>query len=145
MLSPLTLFTSSAFEKKDIDQLWHNASTALMLGRVSQSLYIASEIVKIDQKQQQRYWAHYRRGLELGAEFAEEVGNHYLAEYYWQSLVEYDPRDGEAWYGLAIAQANLQKYELAKQSARQGLSRIPEHIKLKQFLQYLQQLTGGLG
>lgn len=135
MLSPLVHLQNISPNERDTQKLWQLADIALSLGRISQSINCAYTASQLDNTQQERYRDYYLKAMRLGAELAEETRNHFLAEHYWQQLTKYVPNNVEFWYGLAIAQGNLEKYLDAEKSAIQGLKYDPQHQKLRAFLQ----------
>jgi tetratricopeptide (TPR) repeat protein len=139
MFSPLANVHNLSSLSKDILKLWELADLHLKLGRISQSLHFAHLATQEDDSQQKLYREHYLKAIRLGAELAEEIGNHLQAEYYWLQLIKYTTNNVDAWYGLAIAQANLGKYSEAKTSARQVLKFDPQHQKVRSLLMSLEE------
>ncbi len=117
---------------------WQAASLCLKLGRLNQSLALAYSIVQQDVSQQQFYTEHSLKAIKLGAEFAEEVGDHAKAVFYWEQLTKQSPQSAEAWYGLGIAKANLQDYRGAEASLSQALRLEPQNQKVRQQLLTIQ-------
>lgn len=145
MLSPLVAVHKLEVGTANISDIWKAVNICLKLGRINESLTIAYNAAQKDASQQQLYGNHYIKAMRLGAELAEEIGNHHQTEHYWQQLTKYVPNNIEAWYGLAVARANLEKYEEARQAASQVLQLDPEYQKVRSLLIYIQQHLQGSG
>jgi tetratricopeptide (TPR) repeat protein len=138
MQSPLIITEQSNKEIQPISQQWQIAQLYLQLGRLNQSLQFAYSLVQQDAAQKQQYLQHQSQTIRIGAEFAEEIGDHAKAAYYWEQLTRQAPRDSEAWYGLGIAKANLQDFQGAANAFQQVLRLSPGHQKARSYLQEVQ-------
>jgi tetratricopeptide (TPR) repeat protein len=118
----------------NLSELWEAAKLCLKLGRIDRSLNLAYLATQKDASQQQLYSNHYLEAMKLGAELAEEIGNHHQAEHYWQQLIKYQPNNSSAWYGWAIALANLDKNNEAKQALDRVLQLNPQHQQARSLL-----------
>jgi tetratricopeptide (TPR) repeat protein len=134
MLSPINIFHQLDLNTANRSELWQAAKLCLKLGRIDRSLNLAYLATQKDASQQQLYSTHYLEAMRLGAELAEEIGNHYQAEYYWQQLIKYQPNNIDASYALAIALANLGKNNEAKQTLDRVLQLNPQHQKARSML-----------
>lgn len=126
-----------------VAELWQIAKMCLKLGKINQSLQLAYSITQKDPSQQQLYRKHYLETVKLGAEFAEEIGDHPRAAYYWEQLTQQLPQDATAWYGLGIAKANLQDYRSAEMALNRSLHLAPGNQKARNYLTEIQQLIQG--
>jgi tetratricopeptide (TPR) repeat protein len=138
MRSPIITIHQIDINTANVAELWQAAKLCLKLGRIDRSLNLAHLATQKDASQQQLYRNHYLEAMKLGAELAEEIGNHHQAEHYWQQIIKYLPNDIEAWYGLAIAIANLGKYPEAKQALDRVLQLNPQHQKARSMLTQIQ-------
>jgi tetratricopeptide (TPR) repeat protein len=134
MMSPLAPIHQLQIDTANLAELWQSAKLCLKLGRIDRSLNLAYLATQKDPNQQQLYSNHYLEAMKLGAELAEEIGNHHQAEHYWQQLIKYQPNNTEACYGLAVAVANLGKYGEAKQALDRVLQLNPQHQKARSLL-----------
>jgi tetratricopeptide (TPR) repeat protein len=123
--------------------LWIAAKVCLKLGKLNQSLTIAYAAVQKDPTQQQLYKKHYTESVQLGAEFAEEIGDYSRAAYYWEQLTQQLPQDANAWYGLGLAKANLQDYQGAEIALNRVLQLEPGNQKARAHLREINQLIRG--
>lgn len=143
MQSPLILAEESNKGIQPISQQWQTAQLYLQLGRLNQSLQFAYSLVQRDATQQQQYLQHQSQTIRIGAEFAEEIGDHARAVYYWEQLTRQTPQDSEAWYGLGIAKANLQDFQGAASDFQQVLRLSPGHQRARSYLQEVQECLRG--
>jgi Flp pilus assembly protein TadD len=120
---------------------WNLAELYLNLGRFTQSLEVAYALVQRDGAQSDRYILHQWRTMRLGAEFSEEMGDTHRAAYYWEQVVQQEPQDAYAWYGLGLAKANLQDFYGAKVSLAQALSLEPRDLKIRTSLAEIEKFT----
>ncbi|NJR31650.1 MAG: tetratricopeptide repeat protein [Chamaesiphon sp. CSU_1_12] len=134
MRSPIITIHQLEINTANPAELWQAAKLCLKLGRIDRSLNLAYLAAQKDTSQQQLYSNHYLEAMKLGAELAEEIGNHHQAEHYWEQIIKYLPNDIEAYYGLAIAIANLGKYPEAKQALERVLQLNPQHQKARSML-----------
>ncbi|MFM6001663.1 MAG: tetratricopeptide repeat protein [Sphaerospermopsis kisseleviana] len=139
MLSPILKVQNLETTSTEITSIWLAANVYLRLGRINQSLMVAHLATQKDAAQQQRYQSFCIKAIRLGAEFFEEIGNYHYAEQYWQQLTKYTPNESEAWYGLAVARANLGHFKEAADAANQVLVLNPQHQKVRSLLIELQQ------
>jgi tetratricopeptide (TPR) repeat protein len=139
MLFSIVIFHQLDLNTANLSQLWEAAKLCLKLGRIDSSLNLAYLATQKDVTQQQLYSKHYLEAMKLGAELAEEIGNHDQAAHYWQQLIEYQSNNSEAWYGSAIALANLGKDNEAKQALDRVLQLNPQHQKARSLLNQIQQ------
>jgi tetratricopeptide (TPR) repeat protein len=126
-----------------VQALFKIAKTYQEIGRFNQSLAIAYNAYQKEQNLQQQYQQHYIETIKLGAELAEEIGNHQQAAYYWEQLVKYQPNNSNAWHGLGLAKANLQDYTTAEQALNKCLKLQPDHQKVRSQLQEIQKMVRG--
>lgn len=117
------------------------AKTYQQIGRFNQSLAVAYSATQKDSDLQKQYQAHYIETIKLGAEFAEEIGNHHLAAHYWEHLIKYQAKNSDAWHGLGIAKANLKDFSAAQQALAKCLQIQPNNHKVRNQLQEIQQLV----
>jgi cytochrome c-type biogenesis protein CcmH/NrfG len=122
---------------------WNLAELYLNLGRFTQSLELAYALVQRDGTQSDRYIHHKRQTMRLGAEFSEEVGDMHSAAYYWEQVVQQEPQDTYAWYGLGLAKANLQDFYGAKVALSQALSLEPGDLKIRASLADVEKILHG--
>ncbi len=142
MLSPL--FSLQQIEPNTpASQLWQAAKSCLKLGRINQSLTLAYSAAQKDPNQPQLYRNYYIEAVKLGAEFAEEIGDYQRASYYWEQLIQQVPQDGEAWYGLGIAKANLGDYGGAERALLRTLELVPGNQKARMQLREIQEIRKG--
>ncbi len=134
MLSPINIFHQLDLNTANLAELWQAAKLCLKLGRIDRSLNLAYLATQKDASQQQLYSTHYLEAMKLGAELAEEIGNHDRAAHYWQQLIKYQPNHIDAWYGFAIALANLGKNNEAKQALDRVLQIDSQHQKARSML-----------
>ncbi|MBK1990143.1 tetratricopeptide repeat protein [Sphaerospermopsis aphanizomenoides BCCUSP55] len=142
MLSP-TVSLQKINSNTSAAEIWNAAKLNLKLGRVHQSLMIAYSAVQKDPNQQQMYNKYYIQVMRLGAEFSEEIEDHHKAAYYWEQFTKQIPNDGNAWYGLGIAKANLQDYQGAIIALNQAVKLQPENQKIRSMLIKIQQMLAG--
>lgn len=142
MLSP-TVSLQKISSNTSTSDIWNAAKLSLKLGRGQQSLMIAYSAVQQDPNQQQMYKNHYIQVMRLGAEFAEEIEDHHKAAYYWDQLTKQTPNDGNAWYGLGVAKANLQDYQGSIIALNQALNLQPANQKIRSMLIEVQQILAG--
>lgn len=129
----------TAIEKLDTpnvssDDVWNIAKTLLQVGRLDRSIELAYSLVQQDPSQRSKYNQHYLSVLQLGAEFAEEVSDFHRAAYYWEQLLQQQPQMVEAWYGLALAQANLGEISQAQRAIERCLQIDPRHSQSQRLL-----------
>lgn len=122
---------------------WPIAELYLSLGRFNQSLHIAYNLVKLDPSQQSRYLNHQQRCMRSGAEFSEEIGDHYRAAYYWEQVLQQQPQDANAWYGLGLAKANVQDFGGAQIALSRALQWEPNNSKIRSHLIEIEQFLQG--
>jgi tetratricopeptide (TPR) repeat protein len=139
MLSP-TVSLQKINPNTSAAEILNAAKLSLKLGRFHQSLMIAYSAVQQDPNQQQIYKNHYIQVMRLGAEFAEEIEDYHKAAYYWDNLTKQIPNDGDAWYGLGIAKANLQDYQGAIVALNQASKLQPGNQKIRSMLIEVQQI-----
>jgi Flp pilus assembly protein TadD len=134
MQSPLALATASTSNP------WSTVNLYLQLGRLNQSLQLAYGLAQQDTSQQQRYLNHQNNVIRQGAEFAEEIGDYSRAIHYWNQVLQCNPNQGDAWYGLGLARANLQDYSGAEAAMQEALQLAPGDPKIQSHLANLQSL-----
>ncbi|MBZ8180736.1 tetratricopeptide repeat protein [Oscillatoria salina] len=139
MNSPIILL-QEINEEISPTELWEAAKICLKIGKLNQSLTLAYKIVQEDSTQQENYQKHYLEAIELGAEFAEEIGDYPRAAYYWEQMTQHQPNDSNAWYGLGIAKANLRDYQGAERALNQCLQLQPGNSNARSHLLEIQQL-----
>lgn len=121
---------------------WNLAELYLSLGRFNQSLHIAYSLVKQDPSQSDRYLLHQQRVMRSGASFAEEVGDHNRAAYYWEQVTQQQPQDSSAWHGLGLAKANLNDFRGAQFALARSLQINPNNGKVRSQLLEIETLLG---
>jgi len=122
---------------------WNIAYLYLGIGRLNQALTLGYEIVQKDSTQQESYLIFSLKAMRLGAEFAEEIEDHSKAAFYWDQITQRQPQNAEAWYGVGVAQANLQDWRRAEASLLRAIQLDPNNQKIRAFLQQVQsQLRG---
>jgi Flp pilus assembly protein TadD len=119
---------------------WETVKFCRQLGKFHQSLSLAYSLVQNDPSQQQRYHQHYVETMKLGAEFAEEIGDHHRAAHYWEQLTQQVPNHFHAWHGLGLAKANLQDYRGAEVAIARALQLEPTNSKVRGQLSEVQQM-----
>ena len=139
LLSPISTHHLGLNSLSIADQ-WLLSELYLQVGRLNQSLQIAYGIFQQDSSQQQRYFLHQQKVFHLGAEFAEEIGDYDRAAYYWSKITQQQPNNSEAWYGLGIAQANLQHFGQARKSLQKSLQLDPTNQKVRSRLDQIAAL-----
>jgi Flp pilus assembly protein TadD len=137
MKSPLTI-TQNLDISTTSSQAWQVADLYLKVGRLNQSLVVAYNIVQKDPGQQSIYTKYCLTAIQLGAEFAEEIGDYAKAAFYWEQLTKQVPQNVEAWHGLAVAKANLGDFRGAELAVGQALRIEPKNQKLRQLLSKVQ-------
>ena len=140
MQSPLSI-QHNLDSSLSVQNIFNVAQKYHKIGRFNQSLRLAYNASQKDPDLQQQYQKHYLETVKLGAEFAEEIGNHHQAAYYWKKLVEYQPNNVLAWHGLGIAKANLNDFSSAQQALTKCLQLQPDNPKVSSQLQEIQQLV----
>jgi tetratricopeptide (TPR) repeat protein len=140
MQSPIALLSSTTATTQAPTSLWRVSDLYLKLGRVSQSLNLAYRVVQQDHSQQQQYRNHHLEALQLGAEFADEIGDYPRSVFYWEQLIQQTPQNADVFYGLGIAKANVQDYRGAAAALAQTLQLQPSHEKARSHLQEIQGL-----
>jgi tetratricopeptide (TPR) repeat protein len=113
---------------------WEAVDMYIKLGRIDHALYLSSYIVQQDDSQQYLLQAKYPEMVCLGAEFAEEIGDYSKAAYYWEQLLRRQPRMIEAWYGLALAKANVGEISQAQRALEQSLQIDPGYLPSQKLL-----------
>jgi tetratricopeptide (TPR) repeat protein len=114
--------------------IWKSVDFYVKLGRIDRALHTASQLVQQDGNQQGFFRTKYPEILQLGAEFAEEIGDYGKAAYYWEKLLQQQPQMSEAWYGLALAQANLGEMSQAQRALDRSLQINPQHTASQKLL-----------
>ena len=136
MLSPLLMLESK--DGESAQDLWQAAELCLKLGRITQSMKFAHDAVKKDSSLG-NYNAFHLNVLKLAAELYEEVGNYNNAMFYWQKLTESSPQDFEAWHGLGVALANLERYREADTALVTALNIQPQNQKVQSLRTQIRQ------
>ncbi|MCA6536933.1 MAG: tetratricopeptide repeat protein [Pseudanabaena sp. M135S2SP2A07QC] len=117
---------------------WNTAQLYLSIGRLNQALTLAYEVVQREPTQQEVYLNFCLKAMRLGAEFAEEIEDHGKAAFYWEQITQRQTQNVEAWYGLAVAKANLQDFRAADAFLRRALQLDPSNQKMRNMLQGVQ-------
>ena len=117
---------------------WNTAQLYLSIGRLNQALTLAYEVVQREPTQQEVYLNFCLKAMRLGAEFAEEIEDHGKAAFYWEQITQRQTQNVEAWYGLAVAKANLQDFLAADAFLRRALQLDPSNQKMRNMLQGVQ-------
>ena len=81
--------------------------------------------------------------MRSGAEFSEEIGDHYRAAYYWEQVLQQQPQDANAWYGLGLAKANVQDFGGAQIALSRALQWEPNNSKIRSHLIEIEQFLQG--
>lgn len=109
------------------------------MGKFNQSLTLAYRAAQQDPSQQQQYQIYYLETVRLAAEFAEEIDDYPRAAYYWEQVAQQQPQNGDAWYGLGLAKANLGDFNGAKGALSRCLQLQPGNERARSHLQEIQQ------
>lgn len=139
MKSPIAIL-HTLLEPSSGSSAWETVDLCRQLGKFHQSLSLAYGLVQQDSSQQQRYHQHYVETMKLGAEFAEEIGDHHRAAHYWEQLVQQVPNHFHAWHGLGLAKANLQDFRGAEVALSRALQLEPNNLKVRSQLSEVQQM-----
>ena len=131
MRSPLLPSQSAP---RSTESVWETVDLYLKLGKFNQSIQIAYSLLQTDSTQQSRYLMHQKHCMRLGAEFAEEIGDHRQAAYYWEQILQQQPQDVNAWYGLGLAKANFQDFRGAQIALSRALQWEPNNSKIRSHL-----------
>jgi Tfp pilus assembly protein PilF len=142
MKSPIAILHTPP-ELSSGSSAWVRVEFCRQLGKFHQSLSLAYSLVQNDSSQQQRYQQHYVESMKLGAEFAEEIGDHHRAAHYWEQLTQQMPNHFHAWHGLGLAKANLQDFRGAEVALSRALQLEPTHPKVRSQLSEVQQMRQG--
>jgi tetratricopeptide (TPR) repeat protein len=113
---------------------WQAVDIYIKLGHIDRALQTASEIVQRDSSQQQVFRTKYPEIIRLGAEFVEEICDYPKAVYYWEQFLQQQPHVADAWYGLALAQANLGEIQQAQRAIDRSLQIDPRHSASQRLL-----------
>ncbi len=138
MKSPLSDFQN--LNSSDVSQLWQLSQLYRQLGKIQASLSFAYNAIQKETNSQQRYRNYYLETIRLGAEFAEEIEDYPRAVYYWEQLVQQQPDNFSAWYGLGLAKANIEDYQGAEMALTRAFQLEPTHQKVRSHLAEIQQL-----
>jgi cytochrome c-type biogenesis protein CcmH/NrfG len=128
---------------QSLEELWAIVDLYLNLGKFNQSLQLAYRLLQRDANQQSRYLNHQQRCMRSGAEFAEEIGDHHRAAYYWEQVLQQQPQDANAWYGLGLAKANVQDFGGAQIALSRALQWEPNNSKIRSHLIEIEQFLQG--
>jgi tetratricopeptide (TPR) repeat protein len=141
MMQPTIIEIEQFLESDQPQKNWQAIDMYIMLGHIDQALYAATQIVQLDNNQQQAFRAKYPEILRLGAEFAEEICDFSKAAYYWEQLVQQQPQISDAWYGLALAKANLGAIPEAQRAIDRSLQIDPRYLPAQQLLANIRNLS----
>jgi tetratricopeptide (TPR) repeat protein len=141
MMQPAITKIEELLVSRQAGDAWQAVDIYIKLGHIDRALQTASEIVQRDGSQQQVFRTKYPEIIRLGAEFAEEICDYPKAVYYWEQLLQQQPQMVEAWYGLALAKANLGEISEAKRAIDRSLQIDPRHSPSQRLLANLRSLS----
>ncbi len=139
MNSPL-LVINNIHSSTELEQVWNAAELLLKLGRINQAATLSYEISQKDPKYLNRYYLFCTHLSRLGAELAEEIGEHAKAEFYWEQITQKIPQEFDAWYGLAIARANQDAYQKALFALEKAIRINPKHHKSRELYEKFRKI-----
>jgi tetratricopeptide (TPR) repeat protein len=137
MMEPVLDRIEQLLVSRQAGDAWQAVDIYIKLGHIDRALQTASEIVQQDSSQQQIFRTKYPEIIRLGAEFAEEICDYPKAVYYWEQLLQQQPQMVDAWYGLALAKANLGEISDAKRAIDRSLQIDPRHSLSQRLLENL--------
>jgi tetratricopeptide (TPR) repeat protein len=126
---------------RQVEDAWQVVDIYIKLGHIDRALQTAAEIMQQDNSQQQVFLVRYPEIIRLGAEFAEEICDYPKAVYYWEQLLQQQPQIVEAWYGLALAKANLGEISDAKRAIDRSLQIDPRHLLSQRLSENIRNLS----
>jgi tetratricopeptide (TPR) repeat protein len=127
MIQPVITKIEQLLFSRQAGYAWQAVDIYIKLGHIDRALQTASEIVQQDSSQKQVFRTKYPEIIRLGAEFTEEICDYPKAVYYWEQLLQQQPQMADAWYGLALAKANLGEILEAKKAIDRSLQIDPRH------------------